>query len=132
MTSVSAGHIILTPTQPVGSGRPQRKSKPRPPHQESRALPLSYRAPHCLGHPYLISSTTGSFFMLLDCTCARQVKGKIYHRFGYLNFQYITYPYIFSSPASKLFEHFFLSNSKGKKTFFFPRRSSPEMQHSHF
>ena len=24
MTSVSAGHIILTPTQPVGSGRPQR------------------------------------------------------------------------------------------------------------
>ena len=24
MTFVSAGHIILTPTQPVGSGRPQR------------------------------------------------------------------------------------------------------------
>ena len=39
MTSVSAGHIILTPTQPVGSGRPQRGSNPRPPHQESRALP---------------------------------------------------------------------------------------------
>ena len=35
MTSVSAGHIIQTPTQPVGSGRPQ----------ESRALPQSYRAP---------------------------------------------------------------------------------------
>ena len=48
MTSVSAGHIIviLTPTQPVGSGRPQRESNPGPPHQESRALPtLSYRAP---------------------------------------------------------------------------------------
>ena len=39
MTSVSAGHIILTPTQPVGSGRPQRESNPEPPHQESRALP---------------------------------------------------------------------------------------------
>ena len=38
MTSVSAGHIILTPTQPVGSGRPQRESNPGPPHQESRAL----------------------------------------------------------------------------------------------
>ena len=42
MTSVSAGHIILTPTQPVGSGRPQRESNPGPPHQELRALPLSY------------------------------------------------------------------------------------------
>ena len=39
MTSVSAGHIILTPTQPVGSGRPRRESNPGPPHQESRALP---------------------------------------------------------------------------------------------
>ena len=37
MTSVSAGHTILTPTQPVGSGRPQRESNPGPPHQESRA-----------------------------------------------------------------------------------------------
>ena len=45
MTSVSAGHIILTPTQPVGSGRPQRESNPGPPHQESRALPQSNRAP---------------------------------------------------------------------------------------
>ena len=39
MTSISAGHIILTPTQPVGSGRPQRGSNPRPPDQESRVLP---------------------------------------------------------------------------------------------
>ena len=45
MTSVSAGHIILTPTQPVGSGRPQRESNAGPPHQESRALPQSYGAP---------------------------------------------------------------------------------------
>ena len=45
MTSVSAGHIIQTPTQPVGSGRPQRESNPGPPHQESRALLQSYRAP---------------------------------------------------------------------------------------
>ena len=37
MTSISAGHIILTPTQPVGSGRPQRGSNPEPPDQESRA-----------------------------------------------------------------------------------------------
>ena len=39
MTSVPAGHIILTPTQPVGSGRPQRGSNSELPHQESRALP---------------------------------------------------------------------------------------------
>ena len=39
MTSVSADHIILTPTQPVGGGRPQRGSNQGPPHQESRALP---------------------------------------------------------------------------------------------
>ena len=45
MTSVPVGHIILTPTQPVGSGRPQRESNPGPPLQESRALPQSYRAP---------------------------------------------------------------------------------------
>ena len=32
MTSVSVGHIILTPTQPVGSGRPQREQNPGPPH----------------------------------------------------------------------------------------------------
>ena len=45
MTSVSAGHIILTPTQPVGSGRPQRGSNPGPPHQESRALPTELPRP---------------------------------------------------------------------------------------
>ena len=43
MTSVSACHIILTPTQPVGSGRPQRESNPGP-HQESRAIPTEL---HC-------------------------------------------------------------------------------------
>ena len=42
MTSVSAGHIILTPTQPVGSGRLQR---PGPLHQESRALPTELPPP---------------------------------------------------------------------------------------
>ena len=45
MTSVSAGHIILTPTQPVGSGRPQRESNPGPPHQEPRALPTELPRP---------------------------------------------------------------------------------------
>ena len=39
MTSVSAGHIILTPTQPVGSGRPQSLALYR----------LSYRAPQIDG-----------------------------------------------------------------------------------
>ena len=38
MTPVSAGHIILIPTQPVGSGRPRRGSNPGPPDQEARAL----------------------------------------------------------------------------------------------
>ena len=38
MTSVLVGQIILTPTQPVGSGRPQQESNPGPPYQESRAL----------------------------------------------------------------------------------------------
>ena len=45
MTSVSAGHIILTPTQPVGSGRPRRESNPEPPYQESRALPTELSRP---------------------------------------------------------------------------------------
>ena len=45
LTSVSDGHIILTPTQPVGSGRPQRESNPGPPHQESRALPTELPQP---------------------------------------------------------------------------------------
>ena len=45
MTSVSAGHIILTPTQPVGSGRPQWQSNPEPPHQQSRALPTELPRP---------------------------------------------------------------------------------------
>ena len=40
MISVSAGHSVLTPTQPVGSGQSQRGSSPGPPHQESCALPL--------------------------------------------------------------------------------------------
>ena len=46
MTSVSAGHIILTPTQPVGGGRPQRESNPGHFHQESRALPTGLPRPH--------------------------------------------------------------------------------------
>ena len=45
MTSVSAGYIILTPIQPVGSGRPQQESNPGPPHQELRALPTELPPP---------------------------------------------------------------------------------------
>ena len=45
MTSVSAGHIIQTPTQPAGSGRPQREPNQGPPHQESSALPTELLPP---------------------------------------------------------------------------------------
>ena len=45
MTSVSAGHMILTQTQPVGSGRPERESNPGPPHEESRVLPTELLRP---------------------------------------------------------------------------------------
>ena len=45
MTSNSAGHIILTPTQPVGSGRPQQESNLGPPHQELHALPTELLRP---------------------------------------------------------------------------------------
>ena len=45
MTSVSAGHILLTPTQPVGSGQSQRESNPGPPDQELRALPTELQRP---------------------------------------------------------------------------------------
>ena len=45
MTSVSAGHIILTPTQPVGSGRPQRESNLGLAHQDSCALPTELPRP---------------------------------------------------------------------------------------
>ena len=45
MTSVPAGHIILTPTQPVGSGWPQRESNSGPPHQEPHALPTELPPP---------------------------------------------------------------------------------------
>ena len=46
MTSDSAGHIILTPTQPVGSGRPEWESNPEPPHQKSRILPTELSRLH--------------------------------------------------------------------------------------
>ena len=45
MTSVSASHIILTPTQPVGCGWPQRESNTGPPLQESRAIPTELLRP---------------------------------------------------------------------------------------
>ena len=45
MTSVSAGHIILTPTQPIGTVGPQLGSMPGPPHQELCALPTELPHP---------------------------------------------------------------------------------------
>ena len=56
MTSVSAGHIILTPTQPVGSGRPQRVSNTGPPNQESRALPTEPPPPPLLRGPHQLTA----------------------------------------------------------------------------
>ena len=56
MTSVSAGHIILTLTQPVGSGRSQRESNPGPPDQELRALPTESNAQICRDFE-IVSST---------------------------------------------------------------------------
>ena len=47
ITSASASHIILTLTQLVGSGWPQRESNPRPPHQESPALLTELPCPPC-------------------------------------------------------------------------------------
>ena len=45
MTIITAGHIIMTRTQPVGRGRPQRGLKPGPSHQESCALPTELSRP---------------------------------------------------------------------------------------
>ena len=45
MASVSAGHIILTPTQPVGSGRSRRESNTGHSTQEWRALPTELPRP---------------------------------------------------------------------------------------
>ena len=81
MTSVSAGHIIQTPTQPVGSGRPQRESNPGPPHQESRALPQSYRAP--LNNAQVMKNVipyrgTGEIFLVFSTNTAGW-NGKAYY-----------------------------------------------------
>ena len=45
MTSVSASHIILTLTQPVVRGQPQRGSNPGSPHQELCTLPTELLRP---------------------------------------------------------------------------------------
>ena len=73
MTSVSAGHIILTPTQPVGSGRPQRGSNPGPPHQELRALPTELPPPPPplmlqITHLKVLKFITVSFPQFSTCT----------------------------------------------------------------
>ena len=56
MTSVSAGQIILTPIQPVGSGRPQWGSKPGSPHQELRALLTELQLPQLEHQRYFVMS----------------------------------------------------------------------------
>ena len=74
MTSVSAGHIILTPTQPVGGGQPQRESNPGPPHQESRALPTELQPPP---PPPPINSWGKEILVCID---TRLSASKLYHR----------------------------------------------------
>ena len=64
MTSISAGHIILTPTQPVGSGRPQRGSSSGPPDQESRALPTELPRP-----PIIDLSQIAALLQMLQLQC---------------------------------------------------------------
>ena len=70
MTSVSAGHIILTPTQPVGSGQPQRESNPGPPHQESRALPIELPRPQSVKQVFYpfkhVNFSTGKYRKFLS------------------------------------------------------------------
>ena len=64
MTSVSAGHIILTPTQPVGSGRPQRESNPGPLHQKSGAPPPPPPPPLSRAYkPYIVNETFKAVFI---------------------------------------------------------------------
>ena len=48
MTSDSADHITLTPTQPVGNGRSGRGSNPWSPDQKSRALSAELRCSHII------------------------------------------------------------------------------------
>ena len=43
--TMTGSHFILTPTQLVGSGRPQRGSNPGPPYHKSRALPTEHPPP---------------------------------------------------------------------------------------
>ena len=64
MTFVSAGHIVLTPTQPVDIGRLQRESNPRPPHQESRA-PVTAKMNVCLVHALRGAAEKACLFVCL-------------------------------------------------------------------
>ena len=76
MTSVSAGHIILTPTQPVGSGRPQRESNPGPPHQKSRALATELPRPQTKVGTVTFANFYNSIFLegryMENCTVDRE------------------------------------------------------------
>ena len=66
MTSVSAGYIILTPTQPVGSGRPQRESNRGPPHQEFERSSILRCESRCVGEnkPKCVHDTLVYFYLV--------------------------------------------------------------------
>ena len=64
MASISAAHIILTPTQLVESGRPQRELNPGPPHQESRDLTTELPRP-----PYSWCNLSSSYPLLVGPYC---------------------------------------------------------------
>ena len=57
MTSVSAGHVILTTTKAVGSGRPQQEPNQGSLHQEPRALPTELPPPPPPLLPKLLGQT---------------------------------------------------------------------------
>ena len=81
MTSVSAGHITLTPTQPVWSGRPEPGSNPQPPHQESL-----YRLSHL---PSLFRTFQNPFERKVKgivVMCAREKRPKHYPSIYMLTF----------------------------------------------
>ena len=94
MTSVSACHIILTPTVPVGSGRPQRRSNPGPPQQPSRAQQTELR-----GTFFFYVHTSLSLYLIfpfLVSVCVHIFQSVVLLAFPI----YSAYPYLFFYLAS--------------------------------
>ena len=89
MTSVSAGHIILTPSQPVGSGRPQREANPGPPHQESSALSTELPPPFPT-HTHFCENTVPGQVFVLDFESGMIGHGRSTFSAGFLTVELVT------------------------------------------